>query len=352
MEVAEVTSARLTDELVELWRGELVERELAPSTVEKYVREGRRLRAWLGDDEAVDRRRVLAYKSWLVSCYAPSTVNAALAAVNDLLAFCGGRGLSGLRLRSLRVQPVSYRSMEHDLTLDEYRQMVCTAYELGDERMALVVQALCSCGLRVSELGCVTVAAVEMREARVNNKGKVRRVILSDVLCETLRAYALRRGIREGPVFVTRSGGPISRTTIWRGMKRLAGVAGVLPSKAYPHNLRHLFALVHYGRCRDLNVLSEMLGHARVETTRIYVATTGQERSAQVNSLGLFVGSEGLGFLKGGPQRNRRSVAGERRRNESSRSKRALGRARMAGSACSARRPSGRWPRAERGRGR
>lgn len=306
VEVAEVTSARLTDELVELWRGELVERELAPSTVEKYVREGRRLRAWLGDDEAVDRRRVLAYKSWLVSCYAPSTVNAALAAVNDLLAFCGGRGL---RLRNLRVQPVSYRSMEHDLTLDEYRRMVCTAYELGDERMALVVQALCSCGLRVSELGCMTVAAVEMREARVNNKGKARRVILPDVLCETLRAYALRRGIREGPVFVTRSGGPISRTTIWRGMKRLAGVAGVLPSKAYPHNLRHLFALVHYGRYRDLNVLSEMLGHAWVETTRIYVATTGRERSAQVNSLGLFVGSDGLGFLKGGPQRNGCSVA-------------------------------------------
>lgn len=92
-------------------------------------------------------------------------------------------------------------------------------------------------------------------------------------------------------------------------MKRLARAAGVLPSKAYPHNLRHLFALVHYGRYRDLNVLSEMLGHARVETTRIYVATTGQERSAQVNSLGLFVGSDGLGFLKGGPQRNRRSVA-------------------------------------------
>lgn len=306
MEVAEVTSILLTDELVELWGGELVERELAPSTVEKYVREGRRLRAWLGGDGAVDRLRTLEYKSWLASRYAPSTVNVALAAINDLLAFCGA---GGLRLRNLRVQPVSYRSMERNLKLDEYRRMVRAAYELGDERMALAIQTLCSCGLRVNELGCVTVAAVEIQEARVNNKGKVRRVILPDALCETLRAYALRHGIREGPVFVTRSGGPISRTTIWRGMKRLAGVAGVLPSKAYPHNLRHLFALVHYGRYRDLNVLSEMLGHARVETTRIYVATTGQERSAQVNSLGLFVGSDGLGFLKGGPQRNGCSVA-------------------------------------------
>lgn len=297
MEVAEVTSILLTDELVELWGGELVERELAPSTVEKYVREGRRLRAWLGDDEAVDRRRVLAYKSWLVSRYAPSTVNAALAAINDLLAFCGA---GGLRLRNLRVQPVSYRSMEHDLTLDEYRRMVRAAYELGDERMALAIQTLCSCGLRVSELGCMTVAAVEMREARVNNKGKVRRVLMPDVLCDALRGYAARRGLREGPVFVSRAGAPISRSTIWRGLKRLADVAGVLPSKAYPHNLRHLFALVHYDKYRDLDVLSEMLGHARVETTRVYVATTGCERSAQINSLGLFVGNGGYGLLKEG----------------------------------------------------
>lgn len=84
-----------------------------------------------------------------------------------------------------------------------------------------------------------------------------------------------------------RGGHSLSRKQIWREMKDLCETAGVEPSKVFPHNLRHLFAVPFYRATRDLVKLADILGHSCVDTTRIYLMTTGAEHARQLERLGL-----------------------------------------------------------------
>lgn len=70
-------------------------------------------------------------------------------------------------------------------------------------------------------------------------------------------------------------------------MKALCPAAGVERSKVFPHNLRHLFATVYYRTYRDLVKLADILGHSSVNTTRIYLVTTGKEHQRQLEGLHL-----------------------------------------------------------------
>ena len=264
------------------WRAHLVGREAASATVEKYVREARHLLDFLGEKNlGLDRESVLAYKTDLVSRRAPAGANSAIAAVNGFVAW---HGRPELRLRRLRVQPLP-RAATREVTREEYRRLTARASLL--DRDALVAQAICATGIRVSELRFLTVEALRVGSMVVENKGRVRRVWLPGRLCRRLRAYALRTGVRSGPVFVTRSGRPLDRTRVWRALKGLAKQAGVDPTKVFPHALRHLFATTFQRRHGDLEALACVLGHARVETTRVYLAEDERERRRQVEALGL-----------------------------------------------------------------
>lgn len=70
-------------------------------------------------------------------------------------------------------------------------------------------------------------------------------------------------------------------------MKRLCAAAGIAPSKVFPHNLRHLFATLFYKACKDIVQLADVLGHSSIETTRIYLLTSGTEHIRQLERLGL-----------------------------------------------------------------
>ena len=264
------------------WRAHLVGREAASATVEKYVREAKHLLDFLGEKNlGLDRESVLAYKADLVSRRAPAGANSAIAAVNGFVAWLGR---PELRLRRLRVQPLP-RAATREVTREEYRRLTARASRL--DRDALVAQAICATGIRVSELRFLTVEALRVGSMVVENKGRARRVWLPGRLCRRLRAYALRAGVRSGPVFVTRSGRPLDRTRVWRALKGLAKQVGVDPTKVFPHALRHLFATTFQRRHGDLEALACVLGHARVETTRIYLAEDERERRRQVEVLGL-----------------------------------------------------------------
>ena len=95
--------------------------------------------------------------------------------------------------------------------------------------------------------------------------------------------------ITEGAVFVTRTGKPISRTNIWREMKNLCEQAGVNPQKVFTHNLRHLFARTFYGIEKDIARLADILGHSSINTTRIYIITTGNEHRQRMENMRLII---------------------------------------------------------------
>lgn len=101
------------------------------------------------------------------------------------------------------------------------------------------MQTICASGIRVSELSAVTIESLKMRKATINCKGKMRIVILPKELCKMLLEYAKRQKITNGSVFITRTGKPLDRSTIWKMMKDLCEDAGVSKEKVFPHNLRH-----------------------------------------------------------------------------------------------------------------
>ena len=259
--------------------------EKSPATIEKYARDVRAFAAYAGGRE-VDKALVLAYKSALLDRYTVTSANSMLAAVNAFFRFCGW---SHLTVKQFRVQREAFCTEEKELTRQEYVRLVSTAERRGDERLSLILQTICGTGIRVSELPFVTVEAVKQGETRVNCKGKTRRIFLVPELRKKLLTYIKKQGIGQGCVFVTRSGRPLDRTRIWRAMKALCEMAKVAPGKVFPHNLRHLFARIFYSMQKDIVTLADLLGHASINTTRIYVTTTAAEHKRKMQGMHLIL---------------------------------------------------------------
>lgn len=256
----------------------------ASGTVECYLRSARAFARWLEWAPASEESAAAWRDELLAGGYAPASVNAMLAGVNKLFAVLGREPF---RAKALRIQRRPFRDDSRELTEKEYRRLVSTARLGGRDRAALAMEAICSTGIRVSELAYLTVEAARRGRAEVSLKGKVRTVLIPRRLARKLLEHARRSGIARGPVFVGRGGRPLSRKVVWAEMKALARRAGVPATKAFPHNLRHLFARKFYSACRDVVRLADVLGHSSVETTRIYLITTGTEQERAIECLGL-----------------------------------------------------------------
>ncbi len=267
------------DEYLEL----LDKQEKSLSTRTQYKRSLRRFLFYTCGQE-LDKETVIAYKEELRRHHAPGTVNGNLAAINGYLDFLGRWDL---RVKQLKVQRAPYLPQDKELDRADYFSLIQTAEDRGDRRTSLILQTLCSTGIRVSELSFITVEAVTKGQARVELKGKCRVVLLPSRLRELLRGYARAKRLRSGPIFVTKGGKPVDRSNIWRSLRSLCDESGVDPKKVYPHNLRHLFARCFYEEERDLAKLADVLGHSSVNTTRIYVKTSGREQQEQVDRLNL-----------------------------------------------------------------
>ena len=209
-----------------------------------------------------------------------------VAVVNQFLSHLGWEAH---RVRALKVQRRLFRDDRRELTREEYEQLLATSHALGRERLALLLETICVTGIRVSEVKYMTVEAVQAGRAEIALKGKLRTVLLPGKLCRKLKKYAKAQKNASGEIFLTRSGKSLSRKQIWAEMKRLCRKAGVAPSKVFPHNLRHLFARTFYRVCRDIVKLADVLGHSSVETTRIYLISTGAEHARILKKMNLVI---------------------------------------------------------------
>ncbi len=262
----------------------LCREERSAGTREKYLRDIHAFAVWLGEKE-VTKQNVLDWKAHLQQeNYAPATINSMLAAVNAFFRFMHW---DECRVKALRIQRRAFRDTARELTKQEYDLLVRTARGLGNERLALVMETICATGIRVSEVKYITAEAVRCGRVEISLKGKIRTILLPGKLCRKLRKYAEKQKIASGEIFLTRSGASLSRRQIWAEMKRLCRRAGVAPSKVFPHNLRHLFAMAFYRASRDIAKLADVLGHSSIETTRIYLMTTGTEHVRLMEQLHL-----------------------------------------------------------------
>lgn len=276
----------LTEKQIAAFAVYLKSEEKSENTVEKYIRDARAFLAYVGKAE-ITKETVIAYKNKLLSeNYAARSINSMLASINSILTFLGW---ADLKVKSIKLQRQIYCPEEKELTKAEYMCLVNTAKQKGNERLNLLIQTICGTGIRVSELQFITVEAVEKGEAVVSLKGKTRTVFIVKDLQKKLLRYCREQKIIEGSVFVTRTGKPMSRTNIWREMKSLCEQAHVNPNKVFPHNLRHLFARTFYGIEKDIAKLADILGHSSINTTRIYIITTGTEHRQRIENMRLII---------------------------------------------------------------
>lgn len=259
--------------------------EKAPATIGKYIRDVRKLYAYCQKQKKdyITKELLVDYKNWLQEAiYKPSSINSMIAAVNQYLEYNG----ASERLKPLKIQKNPYIIYEKSMSREEYGRLIREMRKHQDQRMELMVETLGTTGIRIGELEYFSVASVKKKQIDVWNKGKIRRVYLSDALSKKLLAYAESCG-KEGNelIFSTRTGKPIDRSNIWRTLKRYAGKAGLEEEKIYPHNFRHLFATAHYKQYKDLLMLGTLLGHSNIETTRIYAAIDEEECKSSINNL-------------------------------------------------------------------
>jgi len=273
--------------LLEIKRFEayLKEEERSAATIEKYIRDVRCFADYIGSAD-VCKQNVMEYKNKLGTSYAVSSANSMIAAMNAFLRFCGWQDLC---VKQFKMQRQVYCPEEKELTRAEYIRLLDAAKKKHNERLNLIIQTICGTGIRVSELEYITVEALCKGEAVVNCKGKNRRIFIVPELKKKLLRYVKEQRIVSGAIFITRSGNPISRNNIWREMKNLCEQANVSPSKVFPHNLRHLFARTFYGIEKDIAKLADILGHASINTTRIYIVTTGAEHKRKMEHMRLII---------------------------------------------------------------
>lgn len=279
-------NSALGEEQLERFRLHLVEEERSPNTIEKYLRDVRALFAYYPGRTGFAKEMILDYKRALTERCKSSSVNSMLVALNQFFRFSEREDL---RVKLVKVQRSAFREHRRELSLAEYKRLVRAAQAKRKERLDLLLQTICSTGIRVSEHRFVTVESLEAGIVRIASKGKERTVFLPDKLRKMLLGYCRRKGIASGPVFVTRNGNPLNRCNIWAEMKALCVLAGVDAAKCFPHNLRHLFALTYYRLEKDVVRLADILGHASIETTRIYTSTTDRECKKSLMRLNLIV---------------------------------------------------------------
>lgn len=264
----------------------LKEQERCRGTIEKYIRDVEAFFAWKKEG-CLSRQWMIEWKDFLIQKgYAPSTINSMLSSMNSYLRFCER---DDCRVRLLRIQRKIFRDSRKVMKKREYIDLLKTAKKQNKERLALLIECIACTGIRVSEVKYITVEALRKGRTDIYLKGKIRTIMIQKKLCRKLMRYAEKKGIFEGAVFLTRTGRNLGRKQIWREMKTLAQSADIVTHKIFPHNLRHLFAESFYKVSHDIVKLADVLGHSSVETTRIYLLTSGEEHRRQLEKIPLLL---------------------------------------------------------------
>ncbi len=276
----------LGNTIVKNFEAHLKMEEKSQNTIDKYIRDVKAFALYIGDNE-ISKEISIAYKQQLqIKDYTARSINSIIASINKFFEFIGRHEC---KLKTIKLQRQIYRPEEKELTRAEYERLVRAAKQKGNERLSLIIQTICSTGIRVGELQFITAEAVNKGEAIVSLKGKTRSVFIVNDLRKKLLLYCKEQGIASGYVFITRTGKPINRTNIWKEMKNLCKEATINPDKVFPHNLRHLFARTFYSIDKDIAKLADILGHSSINTTRIYIITTGNEHRQLMGRMHLII---------------------------------------------------------------
>lgn len=258
----------------------LFRNELSEGTISIYRRQAALLLEYL-QGRPITKEGMLEYKKFLTQQRKkPATVNLYIVAVNSYLRYAGYQDCT---IKTAKVQ--RNRCLENVISAEEYRKMSEYARESGRIKYYYIIRVLVFTGIRIGELASLTVEVLSLGKFTVENKGKLREVYLPPRLTSDLSAYCREQQIETGVIFRGKGQKPIGRTAVYKMFLHLADMTGVEKKKAHPHSFRHLFAITYMRQYADLTELADILGHSNLETTRIYTATTAEEKRRKLDGL-------------------------------------------------------------------
>ena len=263
---------------------DLSEEEKSGNTLKKYAHNIELFIKWLPDEAEIEKTVVIDFKRHLLEDlqFRTNTINNYIISINKFLYYCG---IDDCKVKQLKKQHAASNS--EIISLADFKRLLRFARRMNQEDTYLIMKILAMTGIRIEELSFFTVENVKTNYIHVRNKGKERSIIIRQDLAREIRQYCRNKGIKSGIIFFCRTPGKMmAKSTIWRRMQKIAGVARVSKNKVHAHSFRHLFAKMFLEEYNgSIAELADILGHNSLETTRIYAKTTDEEKRRKLERI-------------------------------------------------------------------
>lgn len=254
--------------------------------------------SFLPDEKEITKQDIIKFKNELLAKYSPSSTSNYITITNkyikytevvlklgefDLEVFKDHK--SNLTVKNIKIQQKA--SLDEVLEPEEFKRMLRIAKKNGQMDMYYIMKIIAYTGIRINEVNYFTVEAIQSNYIEVRNKGKIRKIILRNDLKKELINYCKEKNINNGIIFKGKNDGKLMhQTTIWRQLRKIAGMCrGIKLEKVHAHSFRHLFAMKFIAEGGNIAELADILGHASVDTTRIYVRSTDYQKRKRLEKM-------------------------------------------------------------------
>lgn len=227
----------------------------------------------------VDENTLFEYKNYLVANFAPATANQRIQALNKYLKFINSKH----HLKSVKIQQKPF--LENVISMQDYNFLKRKLKKDNPVYYFLIWGMACT-GARISEILCVKAEHIIDGQMDFYGKGKkYRRIYFIKQYQRECLNWLEKIECTSGYIFVKEDGCQLSIKGVEKKLKTFAKEYAINPEVMYPHSFRHLFGKTFYESCHDLPLLADLMGHASLDTTRVYSRRTSSEQYQIVNKI-------------------------------------------------------------------
>lgn len=257
----------LTQKSIDVYLEHLRSLGRAQGTLDSYRHKIMRLYQTLPENNKSIRRGTL--RQWreklMEDGFSAAAINQNIIAINGYLEYMGAREFQVIDKLSAST------ALQPELTRSEYLRLLSAARLLGREQAYLLVKLFGNSDIPVQELSQLTVEAVRAGMLKVSRNRSKAIIRIPNCICQELLSYAHRRGIQSGPIFLTRNGKLLDRTSMTVCIRRLCGVAQVPDEKGSPRCLRKLYQSTYEGIERNIAPLVEQAMERMLEEEQLTI---------------------------------------------------------------------------------
>ena len=263
----------MAEEEIEKFREWLIDKERSDNTIDSYTRS---VAIFLSSYPDITKKNMLDFKRWQLEKWKPKTANNRIIALNQ---FCIFKGHPEYCVKGVKIHQST--SVENVITLEEYERLLKGLMEDKNERGYWIIKYLAKTGARVSEFIRLTTSGLDTGYCEMWTKGKIRRIYIPQSLIDESREFFEKQ--ESELLFTNRYGMQLSTRGIEQLVKNWCQKYGIRPEVAHPHSFRHLYAIEFLKYNSNISLLADLMGHASVDTTSIYLKLSREEQMRQFN---------------------------------------------------------------------